>query len=155
MGSESTFQFLKYSTRFELKPAPISFTMQLFIMKVPSMFSAVTAPMRKRSQDWIQLPDPGRTSVHQAEFFFIVFYFLFLKIDYCQLCKVNARRGHAVIYDGENFLVVGGFGNFKNEVCTLSGNMTCVEQSETLDYYAYYPELFLVTEDFGKDITKC
>ena len=54
-------------------------------------------------------------------------------------------------------MVVGGFGNFKNEVCTLSGNMTCVEveQSETLDYYAYYPELFLVTEDFGKDTTKC
>ena len=68
---------------------------------------------------------------------------------------MHARRGHAVTFDGENFLVIGGFGSFKNEVCTLSGNVTCVELPAALDYYAYYPELFLVTEDFGKDITKC
>ena len=63
------------------------------------------------------------------------------------------------ISDGEKFLFVGGSigdGSVKNEVCTLDGStMTCVEQSTSLDYYAYYPELFFVAEDFGKDLQNC
>ena len=72
---------------------------------------------------------------------------------------VNARFGHGAIFDGEKFLVIGGYdgGNQpKNEVCTLNGStMTCVEQSTTLDAYKYYPELFLVAEDFGKNPQNC
>ena len=72
---------------------------------------------------------------------------------------INGRRDHGAIFDGEKFLVIGGDigGNpVKNEVCTLSGStMTCVEQSSSLDNYAYYPELFLVAEDFGKDLQNC
>ena len=74
---------------------------------------------------------------------------------------VNGRHGHGVIFDGEKFLVIGGKKNnaedpVKNEVCTLENStMTCVEQSTALDNYAYYPELFLVAENFGKDINNC
>ena len=75
----------------------------------------------------------------------------------------TGRYGHGVIFDGEKFLVIGGYkrdgprgGAVKNEVCTLEGlPMTCVEQSPALDRYVYYPELFLVAEDFGKDKSKC
>ena len=71
----------------------------------------------------------------------------------------NAREGHGAIFDGEKFIVLGGSkggGPVKNEVCTLSGtSMTCGEASNTLESYSYYPELFLVTEHFGKDISQC
>ena len=67
----------------------------------------------------------------------------------------TGRSGHGAIFDGKNFLIVGGepsdFGRVKNEVCSLEGStMTCVEQSSSLFRYAWYPELFLVAEDFGK-----
>ena len=73
---------------------------------------------------------------------------------------VNGRRGHGVIFDGEKFLVIGGYmsggGPVKNEVCSLEDStMTCVEQSTALDNYAFYPELFIVAENFGKDINSC
>ena len=71
----------------------------------------------------------------------------------------NGRYGHGAIFDGENFLIIGGMKNYdpiKNEVCTLKGSkMTCVEQPVALKGYTYYPELFLVGKDFGKDINKC
>ena len=72
----------------------------------------------------------------------------------------NGRRGHGAIFDGEKFIVLGGNksggGAVKNEVCTLSGtSMTCEEASNTLESYSYYPELFLVSEHFGKDISQC
>ena len=69
---------------------------------------------------------------------------------------VTGRYGHGAIFDGEKFLIVGGQGSLKNELCTLAdGTMACVEQSTTLDYYAYFPELFLVDEDYGKDWNHC
>ena len=65
---------------------------------------------------------------------------------------VTGRSGHGAIFDGEKFLIVGGVGSLKNEVCTpVDKTMTCVEQSITLDSYRYYPELFLVGENYGKD----
>ena len=71
----------------------------------------------------------------------------------------NGRRAHAAIFDGGKFIVLGNpsdYGPVKNEVCTLSGtSMTCEESSNTLYNYAWYPELFLVTEHFGKDISQC
>ena len=73
----------------------------------------------------------------------------------------TGRRGLAAIYDGINFLIVGGTQNggindhtnepVRNEVCTLKeSTMTCVVQwqSEALENYNPYPELFLVGEDF-------
>ena len=72
----------------------------------------------------------------------------------------NGRHGHGAIFDGEKFLVIGGeksgSGPVKNEVCTLEGStMTCVEQSTALENYGVYPELFLVSENFGKGVNSC
>ena len=72
----------------------------------------------------------------------------------------HGRRGHGAIFDGEKFLIIGGEKSdgraVKNEVCTLEGStMTCTEQSTALDNYEFYPELFLVADDFGKDSNKC
>ena len=83
----------------------------------------------------------------------------------------HSRHGHSAIFDGEKFLVIGGSVSgaqsrtqpiknpvykVKNEVCTLKDSaMTCVEQSSVLDSYAYFPGLFLVAKNFGKDISKC
>ena len=71
----------------------------------------------------------------------------------------NGRWGHSAIFDGENFLIIGGWKNYdsdpvNNEICTLKNStMTCVEQSTTLKMY--FPELFLVAKNFGKDQDKC
>ena len=70
------------------------------------------------------------------------------------------RWDHGAIFDGEKFLIIGGIkdgaGAVKNEVSTLEGSiMTCVEQSTALEYYTLYPELFLVADDFDKDLNKC
>ena len=68
----------------------------------------------------------------------------------------NARHYHGAIFDGENFLVVGGEGTLKNEVCSLTDQtVTCTEASSTLDNYYGYPELFLVPADFGSDPEQC
>ena len=69
---------------------------------------------------------------------------------------VNGRHAHGAIFDGEKFLIIGGWGSFKNEVCTLdNATMTCIEQSTILNYYWYYPELFLVEQNYGKDWNNC
>ena len=70
--------------------------------------------------------------------------------------KLNfGRYGHAAIFDGESFLVVGGFDVIKNEVCTLDEdkNVTCKAQLSTLFYWRYYPEIFLVDDTYGDDLT--
>ena len=74
----------------------------------------------------------------------------------------NGRFGHGVIFDGEKFLIIGGDIRqgvkkaLKTEVCTLENlKMTCVELSTALQNYESYPELFLVTDDFGSDKSQC
>ena len=69
------------------------------------------------------------------------------------------RKNSGAIFDGEKFLTIGGWrgdgGAVKNEVCTLVGTtMTCVEQSNALENYSD-PGLFLVPDNFGKDVSKC
>ena len=70
------------------------------------------------------------------------------------------RRAHGVIFDGVNFLVIGGLNYLdkendhtrKTEKCRLTGDsISCVVQEPTLTYYAYYPELLLVPETYCKD----
>ena len=65
----------------------------------------------------------------------------------------QARRGHAVVFDGEKFLVIGGYGNSeKTENCVLNGDkITCTQQQNGLSHYAYYPETFLVNENYSND----
>ena len=62
------------------------------------------------------------------------------------------RYGHGAIFDGEQFLVLGGYGEVKSEYCTLQGkNVTC--QSHIVDflYWRYYPEIFLVDDTYGEN----
>ena len=64
----------------------------------------------------------------------------------------NARNGHAVVFDGIQFLVIGGDGYQKTENCVPNGDtITCTEQKLELGYYTDYPELMLVDEDYGDD----
>ena len=83
----------------------------------------------------------------------------------------TARNGHGVIYDGDVFLIIGGYGDLDTEKCTLSGTdsnckfpihfycqtheksdsdstINCIQQEPTLKDYRFYPALFLVADDF-------
>ena len=78
----------------------------------------------------------------------------------CSLGKAgtlkNGRRGHSAIFDGEKFWILGGVGTVGNEACTLDGStVTCVEQPTFFYQPGAYPELFLVADDFGRDVDKC
>ena len=62
------------------------------------------------------------------------------------------RSDHAVVFDGFQFLVIGGDGDFKTENCIPSGEtITCTEQEFGLTDYKFYPELVIVDENYGKD----
>ena len=63
----------------------------------------------------------------------------------------SSRSGHGVIFDGSNFLVIGGVGDQKTENCVLEGTvMTCIEQeSPALHNYNVYPALFLTDNNYG------
>ena len=72
---------------------------------------------------------------------------------------VSRRYGNGAVFDGNYFLVVGGKRTYddrdpiKTEKCTLNGStMTCQEQQPELEKYVKYPELFLVAEDYCKNI---
>ena len=63
------------------------------------------------------------------------------------------RHGHSVIFDGSQFLVIGGFGfwNNKTENCTPNGTkVTCADQQVGVQR-SLYPQLVLVGDDFGND----
>ena len=63
------------------------------------------------------------------------------------------RYGHNIIYDGKDFIVVGGYSSMKTEKCSLSGlKMTCTEQQPTLTDYYLYPALVMVPEDFCTEV---
>ena len=66
----------------------------------------------------------------------------------------QARSGHGVVFDGEQFLIIGGGGDLKHtENCALNrnGKVTCTEQENGLRDYQLYPELMLVDDYFGND----
>ena len=64
----------------------------------------------------------------------------------------QARHGHAVVFDGDQFLVIGGYGDRKTENCVLTGDtISCTEQQNELHGYYYYPELMLVDVNYGED----
>ena len=64
----------------------------------------------------------------------------------------QARRGHAVVFDGTQFLVIGGAGDVKTESCVLNGDtVTCTQQHSGLDYYHFYPEVMLFDANYGND----
>ena len=64
----------------------------------------------------------------------------------------QSRYGHGVIFDGGQFLVIGGAGTRETESCIPNGEtVTCTQVGEGLSNYAYYPELALVADDYGDD----
>ena len=65
----------------------------------------------------------------------------------------NIRAGHSVIFDGSQFLVIGGYPTTaKTENCIPNGSrVTCTEQQLAARDYAFNPELMLVGGDFGND----
>ena len=66
---------------------------------------------------------------------------------------IQSRRGHAVVFDGSQFLVIGGTGYYQTEYCVPNGvTITCTQNLGLGLYnYAYYPELMLVDDNYGKD----
>lgn len=131
--------------------------MVLFISLVEGLIQLST---QRRLQDWIRKLLRGQKSGVRQKFgnkpnFQVCF------TRYKAGILNHGRRGHSAIYDGEMFLVVGGYSDddgtsVKNEVCSLNGStMICVEQALALKKYAFYPELFLVSDDFGKDKNEC
>ena len=66
---------------------------------------------------------------------------------------VTGRDGHNSIFDGSNFLIVGGIGTFKTEKCAFSDNqVNCTVQNPELTSYSYYPELFMVSAEYCKTL---
>ena len=70
----------------------------------------------------------------------------------------TGRFQHNVIYDGEVFMVIGGYESayadtLHSEKCTLSGStMTCTKQTPYLTNYSRTPALIMVPEDFCTEI---
>ena len=112
-------------------------------------FSNTIARLDTRTAKWSKVGFPTENS----------------KLKKCFYTKPKAgtlkygRNGHGAVLLGEKVLIIGGYvggGPVNNEVCSFNDTtMACVEQSTALTHYAYYPELFLVAEDFGKDKSKC
>lgn len=64
----------------------------------------------------------------------------------------NSRKWANVIFDGEVFLIVGGYGTIGTDKCTpTDSKLVCESISPKLLNYQAYPELFLVDTDFGKN----
>ena len=56
-----------------------------------------------------------------------------------------ARQGHSVIQVDNEFIVVGGKGNFPTESCKLDGqSMTCTTREPKLDNFSHYPVLMVI-----------
>ena len=64
---------------------------------------------------------------------------------------MSSRHGHSVIQLGQSFLVVGGKGRKRTEVCDWSHEILyCNEQNPILADYDLYPELFVVPDNYCK-----
>ena len=68
----------------------------------------------------------------------------------------QVRSGHAVVFDGTQFLVLGGYGyqeeKFEIGHCVVNGTkITCSGQQRLRGFYSDYPELMLVDDNYGKD----
>ena len=64
----------------------------------------------------------------------------------------NSKGGHSVIFDGSQFLVIGGVEwNDKTENCTPNGTKVTCAESPGYSWYGTSPELMLVGGDFAND----
>ena len=61
----------------------------------------------------------------------------------------HSRRGHNVIALDQDLIVVGGVGLLQTEKCSFDDDVVnCQSQKPLLSNYMYFPELFLVADDF-------
>ena len=73
-----------------------------------------------------------------------------------QIGKLNVGNSlQNVAFDGSYFLVVGGHGKKKTEKCSLSRSnaayqMKCELLEPILDNYSYYPEVYMVDQNYGE-----
>ena len=66
---------------------------------------------------------------------------------------VAERTRHNAIFDGQHVLVLGGTEKCKTEKCSIANDrVTCASQSPELTDYRFYPELFLVPEDYCRQL---
>ena len=57
----------------------------------------------------------------------------------------TSREGHGVIFVGDRFMLIGGYGTKKNEACFLKNDQfSCKQVASSLKDYVYYPILYLV-----------
>ena len=64
---------------------------------------------------------------------------------------ISKRFAHGAIFDGSSIIVIGGRYEQKTETCKISnGQVSCKEQSLSLMNCAFYPELYLVDENYCK-----
>ena len=70
---------------------------------------------------------------------------------------IYARHGYGAIFTGDVMVVAGGHDDhkslYKTESCEfINGFVTCIELTATLNDYAYFPEMHLVSDTFCKNI---
>ena len=73
-----------------------------------------------------------------------------------ELAGLNWNEPEVVVFDGTQFLVLGGYGyqeeKFEIGHCVVNGTkITCSEQHLLRGYYYDYPKLMLVDDNYGKD----
>ena len=62
----------------------------------------------------------------------------------------EARHGLGVILVKNTFMVVGGWGTYKNEACLLNDEQfTCTQQATGLADKAWTPLMYLVSDNYG------
>ena len=63
------------------------------------------------------------------------------------------RHGLGVIEFDKKFLVMGGRGDKRSEICEFGKNETivCTPREPTMDGFLYYPEMMIVSSDYDKN----
>jgi hypothetical protein len=64
---------------------------------------------------------------------------------------IYARNSHGAIFNGDVFIVAGGYYDekFVTEACSIKKDeVNCIKQAPVLADYDWYPEMFLVSDAF-------
>ena len=78
--------------------------------------------------------------------------------QWSKIGQLNTPRNyHAAIAIDDEFLIVGGAGEYKTERCSMletNGELVCMDQEPTLSFYYRWPELFLVESSYCTSIRR-
>ena len=83
--------------------------------------------------------------------------FSMLSLKWTKIGNLNtARRGLSVALLNDRFIVIGGAGTQKTEVCMYWHELiVCKSLEHQLTDYTAYPEIFMVDSEFGKNAGQC